>query len=225
MATAQGVLNAARSKLGVSENPPGSNQVEFAAWAGIPGQPWCAAFASWCLDQGGALDVPRFVYCPYGVAEYQKAGRYGPNPSIGAVVFFQWAGENRACHVGLVEALQADGSIVTLEGNTDDAGGGSGGKVMRHVRRAFIIGYGYPEYEAVAAAAPDIPAVPVSVASNPVLRVGARGNAVVTLQRRLGVAADGIFGPITDKAVRNFQRSHGLAVDGIVGPRTWGALG
>jgi hypothetical protein len=45
------------------------------------------------------------------------------------------------------------------------------------------------------------------------------------LQRRLGVAADGVFGPGTEAAVRSFQRRHGLTPDGVVGPATWRALG
>jgi peptidoglycan hydrolase-like protein with peptidoglycan-binding domain len=45
------------------------------------------------------------------------------------------------------------------------------------------------------------------------------------LQRRLGVVADGDFGPITLRAVETFQASHGLVVDGIVGPATRAALG
>jgi hypothetical protein len=49
--------------------------------------------------------------------------------------------------------------------------------------------------------------------------------AVRALQRRLGIAADGIFGPGTAAAVRRFQRRHGLTADGIVGPATWRALG
>jgi peptidoglycan hydrolase-like protein with peptidoglycan-binding domain len=39
-----------------------------------------------------------------------------------------------------------------------------------------------------------------------------------------GVQIDGIFGPLTDGAVRGFQAALGLVVDGIVGPLTWRAL-
>lgn len=41
---------------------------------------------------------------------------------------------------------------------------------------------------------------------------------------RRDVKADGKFGPITDRAIRDFQSSAGLKVDGIVGPVTWRAF-
>lgn len=57
------------------------------------------------------------------------------------------------------------------------------------------------------------------------IKKGSRGDDVAILQRKLNLIADGIFGPITDEAVREFQKSHSLTVDGIVGPKTWDALG
>jgi peptidoglycan hydrolase-like protein with peptidoglycan-binding domain len=51
------------------------------------------------------------------------------------------------------------------------------------------------------------------------------GGGVRTLQRKLGLPADGVFGPQTEIAVKNFQASHGLTPDGVVGPNTRRALG
>jgi murein DD-endopeptidase MepM/ murein hydrolase activator NlpD len=59
----------------------------------------------------------------------------------------------------------------------------------------------------------------------PSIKLGSRGDNVKYLQRRLGIPADGIFGPVTRSAVIRFQKSTGLVADGIVGPKTWKALG
>ncbi|MBN9653526.1 L,D-transpeptidase family protein [Halobacillus sp. GSS1] len=56
------------------------------------------------------------------------------------------------------------------------------------------------------------------------LRYGSRGASVVILQKKLGITADGSFGPQTLKAVKKFQASKGLEADGIVGPKTRKAL-
>ena len=61
--------------------------------------------------------------------------------------------------------------------------------------------------------------------SQPLLAEGSTGTGVAALQRRLGIPADGIFGPQTQAAVEAYQRAHGLEVDGIVGPQTRGSLG
>lgn len=70
---------------------------------------------------------------------------------------------------------------------------------------------------------------PVSHAES--LRRGSRGDLVTTLQKRLKTwgyytgNVDGIFGSQTEQAVKHFQRKNGLAADGIVGPATAKAVG
>lgn len=47
------------------------------------------------------------------------------------------------------------------------------------------------------------------------------------LLRRAGISPggiDGMFGPLTLRAVKDMQKKSGLVVDGMVGPRTWKAL-
>jgi murein DD-endopeptidase MepM/ murein hydrolase activator NlpD len=51
------------------------------------------------------------------------------------------------------------------------------------------------------------------------------GPDVVYLQNKLGVNPPGPFGPMTHTAVVAFQKKHGLLADGIVGPLTWSKLG
>jgi peptidoglycan hydrolase-like protein with peptidoglycan-binding domain len=48
---------------------------------------------------------------------------------------------------------------------------------------------------------------------------------VRALQQKLGVSADGVYGPKTRAAVKRFQRAHGLTADGVAGPQTLAALG
>jgi len=63
-----------------------------------------------------------------------------------------------------------------------------------------------------------------NAAPRPTLRRGAFGDLVKSIQRKCGVADDGVFGAKTEAALREFQRSRGLVPDGIVGPVTWKAL-
>src|SRR5438132_12826543 len=64
----------------------------------------------------------------------------------------------------------------------------------------------------------------------PTIAPGAAGSVVRRLQRalrrtpNLGLVVDGIFGPLTETAVKEFQNGAGLPADGIVGPLTWAAL-
>jgi putative peptidoglycan binding protein len=68
------------------------------------------------------------------------------------------------------------------------------------------------------------------VADHPTLKRGSRGDLVVWAQEHLVASGQaqmpitGIFGKLTDTAVRSFQATHGLAADGKIGTTTWSAL-
>lgn len=81
-----------------------------------------------------------------------------------------------------------------------------------------------PEPEPARESAPPRVISAPNPAALPLLRRGATGAEVRKLQRKLGITTDGVFGPITERALREFQRKNSLAVDGIVGPLTWARL-
>jgi peptidoglycan hydrolase-like protein with peptidoglycan-binding domain len=58
----------------------------------------------------------------------------------------------------------------------------------------------------------------------PTLERGDHGRSVKVLQRGLGLRADGIFGPSTERALKRMQRKWGLTADGVAGPATWTKL-
>ena len=97
-----------------------------------------------------------------------------------------------------------------------------------------LVGYGFSQEQAKRAAEkvakdPEIKKTSSQIKpkgdnfGSDLLRKGSRGEGVKELQRRLGMSGndvDGIFGPGTEKAVRQFQQDSGISVDGIVGPNT-----
>jgi putative chitinase len=56
------------------------------------------------------------------------------------------------------------------------------------------------------------------------LKNGSKGDDVKKLQEKLGLTADGDFGPGTEAKVKAWQTANGLTADGIVGDGTWGKL-
>jgi CHAP domain-containing protein len=125
---AAGALAAAQSQVGVAEQPPGSNDspqiAQYrTATAGSGVGPWCAYFASWAAAQAGtplgeAGQGFGSVSALYDWA--QRTGRATPagtgvRPNPGDLIV--WGGE----HIGIVESVDADGSIHTIEGNSSNA--------------------------------------------------------------------------------------------------------
>ena len=70
------------------------------------------------------------------------------------------------------------------------------------------------------AAKPPAAAAPASYNSNGLSRAQ-----IVALQKKIGVNADGVFGPQTHAALVRWQSANGLVADGIPGPRTLAKAG
>ena len=56
------------------------------------------------------------------------------------------------------------------------------------------------------------------------LKLGTKGEQVKHVQRVVGAAPDGGFGPKTEQSVMAWQRANGLKPDGVVGPVTWAKM-
>jgi hypothetical protein len=117
---------AARTQVGQAEFPPGSNEspriAEYrGAVQGAVVGPWCADFASWCAAQAGIpLGENGEGFQSVGaIWEWAEgSGRAIPAedgpPAPGDLIV--WGGD----HVGIVEAVDPDGTIHTIEGNSSD---------------------------------------------------------------------------------------------------------
>jgi CHAP domain len=122
----QAIVNAALPEVGVSEQPPGSNDSPRIAQyrqatAGSGVGPWCAYFASWAArqagvplgDQGQGFGRVDDVY-----AWAQRTGKAIPNgpgvtPQPGDLIVWDE-------HIGIVQSVDPNGTIHTIEGNSSD---------------------------------------------------------------------------------------------------------
>lgn len=163
-----------------------------------------------------------------------KAAYESTSWGIGQVMGAHWLWLGFASVQALVAEARsgAAGQIRLMVRYIDKAG--LIGALNAHDWPAFARGYNGPgyarnSYDSKLAAAYARHASGSGRTTDPVLRLGSKGEAVADLQRhlaRLGYSlqADGLFGPATREAVRRFQKDKGLAADGIVGPQTRATL-
>jgi hypothetical protein len=123
----QAIVNLVRNEIGVKEQPPGSNDApriaQFRqATAGSGVGPWCAYFTSWAAREAGVPlgdNGQGFGRVDDVYAWAQKTGKAIPNtggdvkPQPGDLIVWDE-------HIGVVESVEADGTIKTIEGNSSD---------------------------------------------------------------------------------------------------------
>lgn len=226
------LLRVAASQIGTRENPPGSNLQKYGAWYGMNAVAWCAEFVSWCADQAGLLGtvIPKYAYTPAGADWFKSRNRWGAEPRVGAIAFFDIAGMGRISHTGVVEKVLSDGWFLCIEGNTNGSGSRTGGEVWRQKRRNMGPrgGFGYPDYPQDAPAAAPAKAAPAPApAPAPTVETYAYGGRLIRYRDRDGkVIRPPMSGGDVARLQRGLNRHAGnlgrakLAEDGEWGPKS-----
>lgn len=184
---------------------------------------WCATSTSYAADQAGILD--QIGGKNEGVSEmmaackklHERDGRFYGYSKIpyqlkrNDIVFFKRNGSSHVAHVWEDCFYTGSGYINVIGGNQSDM------ICKKDYRQANISAIYRPDYGSAAEK-------PVEdTKKKDYLSLGDNGSEVKTLQQNLnqvmaaGLDADGDFGKLTDKAVRNFQKKYGLTVDGCYG--------
>lgn len=213
----------ARAEVGTTEYPPNSNKTVYGEWYGLNGQPWCCIFQQWVFRDTNLLK--KTASCSDLLNWFKSQGQFFDKPQTGDLVFYNFHTPNKPSdHIGIVEAVNINGSIWAIEGNTSSNNKGSqdnGGGVFRRQRASNIVGYGRPKYSDAVIPVPSI---------HPTLKVGSKGSDVVCLHKLLkglGYGVDinvSIYNQLTKQCVMHVQASNMLEIDGICGPLTWAVL-
>lgn len=116
-----------------------------------------------------------------------------------------------------LNAVADTGDVVKLTKIINGGDIGLADRQARYAKAMAVLGgkVDAPAPTSASAAAP---------AASAALRVGSKGDLVQRVQKALGIAADGDFGPGTERAVKAWQQANGLTADGIVGPKTLAKL-
>lgn len=236
--TAGAVLDVARSQLGTTQARDGANK--YGAAYGMDRVAWCAEFQWWVFTTAGAgALIAKTAYTPTLASWYQQQGRADRTPRVGSLVFYNWPGDgvDRIQHVGIVEAVNADGTITTIEGNTTSGTAGdqsNGGGVYRRRRSlSSVVIFGHPAYDGAAPAPAPQPAAmaPLSYGMTSDSRVAAfqrQSNAYGWAPELPLLPATGNYLAQTAEVVRRAQQQLGVtgpdANGRTIGPRTIAAL-
>lgn len=146
MATAKELLELARSQLGVTEAPAGSNRVKYnTEYYGreVSGEAylWCCVFQWWLFRHAGAGELfyggGKTASCSALYEYYRGRGQTVKAEEMkpGDLVFFDFERPGKYNHIGICERVEP-GFVTTIDGNTGSGDEANGGMVDRR-RRAL----------------------------------------------------------------------------------------
>lgn len=146
--TRDAVLAIAAWQIGVVESPAGSNRQKYGLAAGQSGVPWCLWFVWWVFQQAG-FNLYKTGSCTVLSNRYKAAGQWvtsGFKP--GDILMFDFSGnKSKTEHTGILESIDKDGNLITIEGNTGTGNDANGGAVMRRTRNPkYVTGACRPGY-------------------------------------------------------------------------------
>lgn len=139
------IVSNAKSDIGITENPPGSNICKFTDWAGLVGA-WCGmAVSHWYCEAGWGIDPIDFSGGFWSVPNMLKwakthnkiIDRHVTNPKPGDIIIYMWKG--KPAHTGIFVSEVDEFHFLAIEGNTsfDDKGSQSNGGAVALKRRTY----------------------------------------------------------------------------------------
>lgn len=148
MASVNDILTTARSQIGTTEWPRGSNRQKYGVAYGFNGVQWCSIAVWWFFFQNG-IDLkqrvaPGYAACATALAGYQRLGWVLSNKRDAQpadVVFFDFPGDgtNVTHHTGLVEINRGPFGLTCIEGNTSGAGSQTNGGAVMRKQRSWVL--------------------------------------------------------------------------------------
>ena len=146
--TRDAVLTIAAWQVGVMDSPAGSIRQTCGLAAGHNGVPWCMWFVLWVFKEA-AFSLYKTGSCTTLTNRYKAAKQWvtsGYKP--GDIVMFDFSGKkSKTEHVGILESIDKNGNLITIEGNTGTTNDANGGAVMRRTRDPkYVTGACRPGY-------------------------------------------------------------------------------
>jgi hypothetical protein len=165
------ILQVAISQIGTTEDKLHTNHgdaIKYQDAAGLPkggGFPWCMSFVFWCGKQayesanpipqtGGVLECLRVarLHVNCHVVEHLEATPENILPGMQGIMQLSAT----TGHTFVIESVDIDGTLHTIEGNSNDNGSRDGYEVCRQNKRHItdkaiiaFIRYDYPDAEVV----------------------------------------------------------------------------